>query len=214
MQNNMLNYMQANIMSNYQAELMRMNYISNMDHLNSNLYSPYISMPYTDNSIVELLEKYFSEKNLNKDLNLRKNMDENTGNVSIDFILNLNKIKTMNLTEDKLKETINKIGSDNIEIISIEDKFYLRPKNYEEIKNRLKSIDEMEKEYKEKINQQKQKQQNIPMNMQPMAFYPVQPFMYYGQMMIAPQQQNIQNQSGMAFYVQNIINVNTNLNNK
>ena len=119
MQNNMLNYMQANIISNYQAELMRMNYISNIDHLNSNLYSPYISLPYTENSIVELLEKFFSEKNLNKDLNLRKNMDENTGNVPIDFILNLNKIRLLNITEEKLEEIINKIGSDNIEIITI-----------------------------------------------------------------------------------------------
>ena len=215
MQNNMLNYMQANIISNYQAELMRMNYISNIDHLNSNLYSPYISLPYTENSIVELLEKFFSEKNLNKDLNLRKNMDENTGNVPIDFILNLNKIRLLNLTEEKLEEIINKIGSDNIEIITIEDKIYLRPKNFDKIKDKLKSVDDMEKEYQYKLNQQKQKQQNIPtMNPQPVAFYPVQPFMYYGQMMMAPPQQNLQNQPGFIYPVPIANNGNTIQNNK
>ena len=41
MQNNMLNQiMQANYISNCQAEYMRMNYYSNLNHFNSNLYSP------------------------------------------------------------------------------------------------------------------------------------------------------------------------------
>ena len=194
MYNNMFNYMQANLMSNYQAELMRMNYISNMEHLNSNLYSPYMSpIPSTDESKVELLEKFFSEKNLNKDLNLRKNMEQDTGNVPIDFILNLNKIRSLNLNEETINELINKIGSDIIEVIKQDDKLYLRRKNFEEIKNKLKSIEDMEKESQQKINKQEQYQHNIQMNPQPVVFYPIQPIMFFGQMIAPAQQRNIQN---------------------
>ena len=194
MYNNMFNYMQANLMSNYQAELMRMNYISNMEHLNSNLYSPYMSpIPSTDESKVELLEKFFSEKNLNKDLNLRKNMEPDTGNVPIDFILNLNKIRSLNLNEETINELINKIGSDIIEVIKQDDKLYLRRKNFEEIKNKLKSIEDMEKESQQKINKQEQYQHNIQMNPQPVVFYPIQPIMFFGQMIAPAQQRNIQN---------------------
>jgi hypothetical protein len=191
MQNNMLNLMQANMMANYQAEIMRMNYISNMEHLNSNIYSPYMSsIPNTDNYKVELLENFFSNKNLNRDLNLRKNMDPETGNVPIDFILNLNKIRSMNLNQENISELIDKVGSDIIEIVTIDDKLYLRRKNFEEIKNKLKDIDEMEKEYQAKLDKQKQQQQqqSMPMNIQPIPIYPVQPFMYYSQMMMPPQQ--------------------------
>ena len=195
---NMFNYMQANLMSNYQAELMRMNYISNMEHLNSNIYSPYMSsIPNTDNYKVELLENFFSNKNLNRDLNLRKNMDPETGNVPIDFILNLNKIRSMNLNQENISELIDKLGSDIIEIVTIDDKLYLRRKNFEEIKNKLKGIDEMEKEYQAKLDKQKQQQQqqSMPMNIQPIPIYPVQPFMYYSQMMMPPQQSQPPQQS-------------------
>jgi len=210
MYNNMLNYMQANLMSNYQAELMRMNYISNMEHLNSNLYSPYISLiPSTDEGKVELLEKFFSEKNLNKDLNLRKNMDQDSGNVPIDFILNLNKIRSMNLNEETINELINKIGSDIIEIIKQDDKLYLRRRNFEEIKNKLKSVEDMEKEFQQKINKQEQQQNNIQMNPQPIIFYPVQPVMFFGQMMVPSQQRNMPNQSGNSFPVSNTNNSNS-----
>jgi hypothetical protein len=51
------------LMSNYQAEMMRMNYYSNMENLNSNLYSPQLYMPMTNSSTVEMLEKYFLLQN-------------------------------------------------------------------------------------------------------------------------------------------------------
>ena len=217
MQNNMLNQiMQANYMSNCQAEYMRMNYYSNLNNFNSNLYSPGIVIPKTDNSIVEDLEKFFSVKHLNRDLNLRKNMDQETGNVPIEFILNLNKIKSINLNEDIICKMIEKVGSDIIEIIKVKDKLYLRPKKFDEIKDKLKSIEEIEKENSEKVDQKKQQQnqQNMAMNMQPMAFYPKQPFMYYAPMMMLPQTQpqTGQNPPGFVFPVQNNIN-NDNKNN-
>ena len=192
-QNNIFNPIyQANLMSNFQAEIMRMNYFSNMEYLNSNLYSPNLYMPMTESSAVEMLEKYFSEKNLNKDLNLRKNMDKETGNVPLEFILNLEKIKSMNLTEEKISQLINKVGSDRIEIINIDNKLYLRPKNYESIKNELISIEEIQEKIKQKNINQNYPQQNMQMGMSPMFFYPVQPMMYYNQMV--PPQQNKENQ--------------------
>jgi hypothetical protein len=204
-QNNIINqYYQANLnlMSNYQAEMMRMNYYSNMENLNSNLYSPQLYMPMTNSSTVEMLEKYFSLKNLNKDINLRKNMDEETGNVPLDFILNLNKIKSMNLTEEKISQFIDDIGSDKIEVVKIDNISYIRPKNFESIKNRLISIEEIEEKINQKNKNKNIPQQNMQMGIPPMFFYPVQPMMYYNQMM-PNYQQNAGNQPGMANQSQN-----------
>ena len=166
-------------------------------------------LPKTENSIVEDLEKFFSVKHLNRDLNLRKNMDENTGNVPIEFILNLNKIRSIKIDEEKICNLIDKIGSDIIEIVKIDDKLYLRPKKFDEIKDKLKSIEDIENENKEKNEQKKQQQQqqqSMRMNMQPIAFYPAQPFIFYGPMMMAPQPQNVQNPPGYTFPNQNNIN--------
>ena len=64
-QNNIYNqYMQVNLMSNYQAEIMRMNHFTNMEQRNSNLYSPEVYMPLTEESTVGLLDKFFSVKNV------------------------------------------------------------------------------------------------------------------------------------------------------
>ena len=193
-QNNIFNqYYQANLMSNYQAEMMRMKYFSNMEHLTSNLYFSEFYTPITESGVVGMLDDYLSEKNLNNDLYLRKNMDKETGNVPLDFILNLNKIKSMNFTEEKMIQLINKVGSDFIELINIDDKLYMRPKNYDNIKNNLISIEEIEKKATKQnninlINNQGLPQQNMPMGMPPMYFFPVQPMMYYNPMMASSQQ--------------------------
>ena len=193
-QNNIFNqYYQANLMSNYQAEMMRMKYFSNMEHLTSNLYFSEFYTPITESGVVGMLDDYLSEKNLNNDLYLRKNMDKETGNVPLDFILNLNKIKSMNFTEEKMVQLINKVGSDFIELINIDDKLYMRPKNYDNIKNNLISIEEIEKKATKQnninsINNQSFPQQNMPMGMPPMYFFPVQPMMYYNPMMASSQQ--------------------------
>ena len=193
-QNNIFNqYYQANLMSNYQAEMMRMKYFSNMEHLTSNLYFSEFYTPITESGVVGMLDDYLSEKNLNNDLYLRKNMDKETGNVPLDFILNLNKIKSMNFTEEKMIQLINKVGSDFIELINIDDKLYMRPKNYDNIKNNLISIEEIEKKATKQnninsINNQSFPQQNMPMGMPPMYFFPVQPMMYYNPMMASSQQ--------------------------
>ena len=193
-QNNIFNqYYQANLMSNYQAEMMRMKYFSNMEHLTSNLYFSEFYTPITESGVVGMLDDYLSEKNLNNDLYLRKNMDKETGNVPLDFILNLNKIKSMNFTEEKMVQLINKVGSDFIELINIDDKLYMRPKNYDNIKNNLISIEEIEKKTTKQnninlINNQSFPQQNMTMGMPPMYFFPVQPMMYYNPMMASSQQ--------------------------
>ena len=81
----------------------------------------------------------------------------------------------MNVDEEKLKEALDKIGSDIVEIYDSEDnKSYLRPKEFtEEFKEKLKSIDEIikEKEKNSHIN-------NIVINnniqiapMQPIGFF-------------------------------------------
>ena len=194
LQNNMYRQvMQAHMM---QAEMLRMNMFTNMEKNNSNLYNPDIFVPMTQEGVVDVLEDYLSEKNLNRDFNLRKNMNEENGNVEISFILNLNKIRTMNYDEEKLCELIDKVGSDTIEKIVENNKIYIRPKLYLEFKDKLKSIEEIEKDYNEKMNQKKQKQsqKNIPMNFQPMPYmqYP-QYYIYGGQMMMSPQPQQMKN---------------------
>ena len=194
-QNNMYNQMMAaKMMSNYQAEMLRMNYYANMQNLTSDLYTPDVYVPMTDSSIVDVIEEFFSVKNLNKDLNLRKNMDEETGNVPIEFILNLNKIKSMKLTAEKIDELINKVGSDKIQVINTDNNMFLSPKNYDEIKKELKSIEEIEQNYKSKNKNNNQKQPNMNMGMPPMYYYPMAPMMFYNPMMMA-QQQNMKNQN-------------------
>lgn len=198
-QNNLYYYpsMQANLnlMSNYQAEMWRMNHYTNMENLNNNLNSPQLYMPMTDSSFVEMLEKFFSVKNLNKDVNLRKNMDEETGNVPLEFILSLKKIQSMNMTQERIIQFINDVGSDRIELVDINNTYYLRPKNFEQVKTKLISIEELEEKKKQRNNQNVQ-QQNIQMGVPPMLYYPVPQMMYYNQMMMHAQP-NMGNQQVM-----------------
>ena len=202
-QNNIYNqFFQANLISNYQAEMMRMNYFSGMENLNSNLYSDKLFTPLTDTGTVEMLDKFFSEKNLNRDLNLRKNMDPETGNVPLNFILNLNKMKSLELSQEKISQYIQRVGSDVIELVKINGEYYLKPKNFEEIKKRLISIEQIEEKIRQKNKNQNIPQQNITMGMPPMYFYPFQPMMYYNQMMV-PSQQNLGNKPVMANQTQN-----------
>ena len=202
-QNNIYNqFFQANLISNYQAEMMRMNYFSGMENLNSNLYSDKLFTPLTDTGTVEMLDKFFSEKNLNRDLNLRKNMDPETGNVPLNFILNLNKMKSLELSQEKISQYIQRVGSDVIELVNINGEYYLKPKNFEEIKKRLISIEQIEEKIRQKNKNQNIPQQNITMGMPPMYFYPFQPMMYYNQMMV-PSQQNLGNKPVMANQTQN-----------
>ena len=190
-------FIHAKMMSNFQADLMRMNYFANMEHLNSDLNSPGVYVPMTDSGIVDVIEKYFSEKNLNKDLNLRKNMDEETGYVPIEFILNLKKIQSMQLTEERIYELFQKVGSDIIEVVIDDNKMFLKPKNYENIKKELKTIEEIEQNCKPKnTNNNQPPQPNMNMGMPPMYFYPVPPMMMYNPMMMASQQ-NMKNQNMM-----------------
>ena len=179
-----------------------MNYFSGMENLNSNLYSDKLFTPLTDTGTVEMLDKFFSEKNLNRDLNLRKNMDPETGNVPLNFILNLNKMKSLELSQEKISQYIQRVGSDVIELVNINGEYYLKPKNFEEIKKRLISIEQIEEKIRQKNKNQNIPQQNITMGMPPMYFYPFQPMMYYNQMMV-PSQQNLGNKPVMANQTQN-----------
>ena len=196
-QNNYVNQLfQANLMSNYQAEMVRMNYYSNLNLLNSDLNAPGVYAPMTENGQVEVLEKYLSLKNLNKDINLRENMNEENGNVPIEFILNLEKIKSMQLTQERICELIDKEGSDKIEHISDGNNTYLRPKNFEEIKNKLKSIEEIKQNQKQKnMNVNQTQQPNMQYGYPPMYFYP-QPMMFYNPMMMQNQQGMINQNQG------------------
>ena len=80
--------------------------------------------------------------------------------------------------------------------MEIDNILYLRPKNYENIKNKFMSIEEIEEKMKQKNKNQTIPQQNISMGMPPMFFYQFQPMMYYNQMM-SSSQQNAGNQPGI-----------------
>ena len=101
----------------------------------------------------------------------------------------------MKLTAEKIDELINKVGSDKIQVINTDNHMFLSPKNYDEIKKELKSIEEIEQNYKSKNkNNNQQQQPNMNMGMPPMYFYPMSPMMVYNPMMMAPQQ-NMKNQT-------------------
>jgi hypothetical protein len=191
-------------MNNYQAQMLRMNYLANTQ-LNINPYIPYYNFPYRDEDILSLVESYFSKKNLNKNLDMRLQIINDEGLIPIEYIININleKINGIKITQEKLCNLIEKIGSDIVGIKTLDYKIYLYPKNYDSFKNTLVSIEELQKIKDEQIKKQQlfmQQQMMIQQSQMQVPFMGnmIHPMnmnmgMYYGPL-IWPQQINFNNQ--------------------
>ena len=120
------------------------------------------------------------------------------GLVPIDYILNLIKIKGAIITQEKICEIIEKIGSDIVGKKVLDNNIFLFPKNYNDIKDSLISIEEMKKN-NEQIKKQQQmfaqqqqllfQQSQIPMPFMASMMTPMNMGMYYGPL-IWPQEMN------------------------
>ena len=183
------------MMNNYQ--MFNINYLNSQ--LNVNPYIPNYTFLNRDEDILNLIENVFSKKNLNKNLELRLKMLNDEGLVPIDYILNLIKIKGYKKTEEKICEIIEKIGSDIVGKKILENKIFLYPKNYNDIKDSLLSIEEMKKNDEQIKMQQFIAQQQLfmqsqmQMNFMNSMMHPMNMGMYYGPL-IWPQQINFNNQ--------------------
>jgi len=148
-------FLNPQFMNNYHNQLLNMNLYSNTQ-LNINPYVSNYTFPIRDEDILSLVENYFSKKYLNNNLELRLKMLNNEGLVPIEFILELNKLKGINITSEKLCNIIEKIGSDQVGKKEIDNRIFLYPKNYLIFKDSLLSIDEMKKKKDELIKNQQQ----------------------------------------------------------
>ena len=175
---------------NMQAQLMlmNMNYFSYPNQLTAaaNL-NPYYqtalnSYPIRDEEILDDLEKLFKIKNLNRDIDLRNNMDEN-GWVDSDVLLSLSKMQRNKLTKEKIINIIDQIGSDFIEMkLTTNNTLLLRNKNFDIEKSNLLSIEAIKEEKEKQLQMQQQffNQQKQNMFSQPIPgipFYHPSPMM-------------------------------------
>ena len=186
----------AQMMNNYHAQMLNMNYLN--PQLNVNPYIPNYTFLNRDEDILNLIESFFSKKYLNKHLDIRTLMLNDEGLVPIDYILNLIKIKGAIITQEKICEIIEKIGSDIVGKKVLDNNIFLFPKNYNDIKDSLISIEEMKKN-NEQIKKQQQmfaqqqqllfQQSQMPMPFMASMMTPMNMGMYYGPL-IWPQEMN------------------------
>lgn len=189
-------------MNNYQAQLYRINYLANTQ-FNINPYIPNYNFPIRDEDILSLVESYFSKKNLNKNLDMRLQIINEEGLIPIEYIIeyNLEKINGIKITQEKLCNLIEKIGSDIVGKKILDNKIYLYPKNYDSYKNSLTSIEDLQKIKDEQIKKQQlfmqQQQMMIQQSQMQIPFMGnmIHPMnmnmgMYYGPFLWNPQNMN------------------------
>ncbi len=189
-------FLNPQLMNVYQNQMFNMNLYAN-PQLNINPYIPNYNF-IRDEDILLFVEKYFSKKFLNYSLDLRLQMLNNEGLVPIEFILELNKLKGINVSSEKLCNIIERIGSDEVGIKEIDNRIFLYPKKYESLKDSLLPIDEIKKKKDEIIKNQQQflvhqqmlfqqSQMHVPF-MPSMMPPPMNIGMYYNTPFIWPQQ--------------------------
>ena len=153
--NNNYNY-GINQLNNYQnfnfnPEQFLQNINQQTDTLNT-----YPKHNYQEQSILEILEYYLSEKNLNKDFYLRTKIDQE-GFVDSKELLTFNRIKSRGLTSENIVEILRDGNSDVIETrVTLDGTFLLRNKDWDSFENKLTPIDilyaERKKNFKSKQN--------------------------------------------------------------
>lgn len=120
----------------------------------------------SDQSIFESLEYYFSEENLNKDYYIRSKMD-GEGYIEAKELLTFNKMKAKGVTLDRITAVLSSSPSDVVETNSTsEGTLFLRNKNWDAIKDKLVSVDELRQ-----VRMQKKMQNNMNFYGQQANFY-------------------------------------------
>lgn len=150
--------------------------------------------------ILEYLENFFSEENLNKNTYIRNRLKD--GKILVDEVVAYNDIKRNNINADKILEIIK--SSQNLECVNEENKNYIKIKDFDKLK--LLSVEEIVEINKKKAMQKMQYMNpygpqpypynvynngynfvNYPNNM---YFYNKNPYNYYQQGGYAPSPEN------------------------
>jgi len=149
-----------NMMGNY--GMYNPYYMQQQSMIRPNMFNPYPMMPMnyfggqsantgpeitlkdsSDKSILEYLQYYFSLENLNKDVYIRNRMNED-GFIDAQEIVNFNKMKNKGVTFEKITQIVKENEDDENNVIESKnenEKFLLRNKNWNSIKEELYPID-------------------------------------------------------------------------
>ena len=101
----------------------------------------------TNEEILEYLEKFFSEDNLNKNTYIRNRLKDDK--ITVDEIVAYNDIKKNNINAEKILDIIK--DSQNLECVNENNKNYIKIKNFDKLK--LLSVEEIvENNNKKKMN--------------------------------------------------------------
>ena len=84
-----------------------------------------------DKKILEYLEKFFSEANLNKNTYIRNRLKDN-GKMLVDDVASYNYFKKNNINSQKIMEILK--NSQTLECVTEENKNYIKIKNFDKLK--------------------------------------------------------------------------------
>ena len=159
---------------NFQA-MMRNNMFNPLAMPVNPFIPPHQTFPIRDEEILDIIEYFFSQKNLNKDIYLRDSMDEE-GWVNAEIVIANPRLKPLNLTPERIHTIIDKIGSDFVETrINEVEKIQLRPRNYENLKEKLLTREEIQQKM---LAQMPPNVTQPPMGFTPPPMYPPMMNMY------------------------------------
>lgn len=175
-------------MMNFNA-MMRNNMFNPMAMPMNPFIPPQQVYPVRDEEILDVIEFLFSPKNLNRDIYLREAMDIN-GWVRAEILLlhPSRQLKMMNATVERIINIIDRIGSDYVEERITLNKYELRAKNYDDFKDKLMNINDMNQKILSQLPPQTlpQPMAQPPLGFTPPAMFPPMMNMYMQRPQIDP----------------------------
>jgi len=146
-QNQMYNPMMMNEMMMQQQNYQSMPNMNNNTQNNNELEGGNeIRNGEIDKFVLESLNYYFSEENLNKDSFMRTSMNDD-GFIEVTTVASFNRMHKNGVTVEKIEEIL-KTSETDIETKTIEDKFLLRNKDWSNLKSKLIPIESIQKKNK------------------------------------------------------------------
>jgi len=194
----------------YNNPEIQQNYGSNNEYYNQNMQKHLEEDNSTDpdTRICNTLNYYFSIENLNQNYHIRSLLD-NQGFVLAEEIMNFNKMKNNAVTLEKIQEILKKFDT-TIDQVVIDKKLYLRNKNWDNIKDKLVSIESIKQD---KSNKNKTKYVNYQNNYfiqfnpyqmgNPYQQQQIDPMMIPQTMMNNPMMMNLQQQQYQQYLLNN-----------
>jgi hypothetical protein len=115
-----------------------------------------------DQSLLESLEYYFSEDNLNKDFYIRSKFDED-GYLEVNEIIGFNKMKSKSISAEKIGEVLQNCRSNVIEAKTTNGLLFIRNKLWDEFKDKLIPLEILQQnKFNKRIFSQNMNQMSMP----------------------------------------------------